>query len=77
MVDSGGDNKPNDKQIGTVSQVPQRKALVEEKEELKIRVSLVQEGRFDFDKVRDLAYADGPWLVTDKGLVPRPGADLW
>lgn len=36
----------------------------------------VRQGRFDFDTVHDLGYADFPWLVTDTGLVPRLGPNL-
>ncbi len=36
----------------------------------------VKGGRFDFDTVYDAGYADMPWLITEKGLLPRVGPDL-
>jgi hypothetical protein len=36
----------------------------------------VKGGRFDFDTVYDIGYADFPWLITDKGLLPRVGPDF-
>jgi hypothetical protein len=31
------------------------------------------QGRFGFDTVRDVGYANSPWLITEAGLIPRVG----